>query len=171
MEHPEKYLLQYIVKKRRKCCPTWQDVNELKHAAQKDLVEAFESGEEVDAFVKTLEKLRFDRERIGVMVSFVHPEYPRFVAIGYSVCNSSIKAGDRFDEIAVERYMFYKKAKGFGLNIAINRAIDWSVPEMLPNKSYQIPSSVKVQFRNFADRSQRYYKDRQLPPWIYLSLF
>jgi hypothetical protein len=92
------------------------------------------------------------------------------VAIGYSVCNSSIKAGDRFDEIAVKKHMFYKKSKGFGLNIAINRAIEWSLPELLPNKPYHLPSSVKVQFRNFAERSKRYYKDQQLPPWVYLSL-
>jgi len=171
MEQPEKYLLQYIVKNRRKIHPTWQDVNELNLAKEKMLEEIFESGDGDDYFEKALKKIKHSRERVGVMVSFVHPEYPEIMAIGYSLCNSSIIAGDRFDEIAVERHLLYKKSKGFGLNIAINRAIDWSVPELLPSKSCQVPPSIKVQFRNFADRSKRYYKDRQLPPWVYAAIF
>ena len=165
MEHPEKYLLQYIVKKRRKPHPTWQDVNELNHAAAKS-EELRLAGVESDIFENYLQKIKYSRERVGVMVSFVHPEYPSLMAIGYSLCNSSRLAGDRFDEIAVERHLVYKKSKGFGLNIAINRAIDWSVPELLLSKSYPVPSSIKKQLKLFTERSQRYYKDRQLPPWI-----
>ena len=169
---PEKYLKQFIIKKTRKCCPTWQDVNELNHAAEKMMIKAFESGDDsFEAFNKTLEKIKYGREKIGVMVSYPHPVYPTLIAIGYSLCNTSLNAGDRFDEVAVERHLLYKKAEGFGLNIALNRALDWSEMTLEENKPYHVPPSIKETLREFCGRSQRYYKDRQLPPWIYLSLF
>ena len=169
---PEKYLKQYIIKKTSKCCPTWQDVNELNHAAEKMLTQAFETGDaSFEAFNKTLEKIKNDTQKIGVMVSYAHPVHPTVIAIGYSLCNMSLGAGDRFDEIAVERHLLYKKAEGFGLNIALNRALDWSQMNLEVNKAYHVPPSIKETLKAFCERSQRYYKDRKLPPWVYLSLF
>jgi len=169
---PEKYLLQYIVKKKKKETPTWQDVNELKHAAAKS-EELRLAGVESDIFDKTLERIRYSREKIGVMISFINPEYPNLIAIGYSLVNRP--AGDKFD-YQVTRLgeigpVGYFEAEGFGKHIAAGRAEAWSTPELYAKMNYRVPASIKPLFKAFAERSQRYYKDKELPQWVYVTVF
>jgi hypothetical protein len=144
-------------------------MNELNHAKEKMLMEIFESGDGEDYFLKTLERVRLNHEKIGVMVSFVNPEYPDMVAIGYSLVNK--KAGDKFDHQITHLGLSmgpvgYFKAEGFGKHIAFGRAEEWSTPEALPERTYTIPPSIKKQFHAFVLRSQRYYKDKTLPGWV-----
>ena len=147
------------------------DVNELNNAAEKMMTIAFASGEETfEAFNDTLERIKFDRERIGVMVSFVHPDQPDMVAVGYSLCN--LKAGDKFDYQITHLGLSmgpvgYFEAEGFGFHIACGRAMDWAtsdIPTTEANK--RVPASIRKQFINFIDRSQRYYKDKYIPAWV-----
>ena len=164
---PEKYLIQYIVKKTKKTFPNWQDVNELKHSHEKMRSEQFETGDSFDYFQKTMDRIKYHHERIGVMVSFVHPDYPDIMAIGYSLCNTGIRSGDRFDQQLISHPFTYIDAIGFGKKIALGRALDWSNPtSFLPGKSYPVPPSIRVQFLNFIERNIRYYKDKKLPDWI-----
>ena len=182
---PDRCILQYIVKKTKKNSPSWQDINELTHAHEKMMLEQFETGDPFDYFKKAFDRIRSNHERIGVMVSFVHPEYPDTIAIGYSLCNSNAK--DKFDYQLYNYPNTYIKAEGFGKHIAVGRAIswgdpnsrqdksgmttDWSKTDIEASKNYLVPPSIKVQFLKFIDRSKRYYKDKNLPEWVldYLS--
>ena len=56
MELPEKYLKQFIIKKRRKKQPTWRDINELNQAKLKTVDEIYTTGDSKDYFETTLEK-------------------------------------------------------------------------------------------------------------------
>jgi len=171
---PEKYLLQYIIKKTKKKYPTWQDVNEL-YIAKNQMVErmyAFDG--KMDCFDNALERIKYDVEKIGVMVSFVHPDFSEMVAIGYSLCNRSAK--DKFDfqitnlgdwEMGPVGYF---KTPGFGFHIACGRAVDWGTRGVKQDKTYPVPSSIRKQFINFILRTRRYYKDKTAPKWIELFL-
>jgi len=163
---PEKYLLQYIIKRTKKDYPTWQDVNELNNAAEKMMTIAFESGEEsFGEFNKTLERIKFDRKRIGVMVSYVHPDQPDLIAIGYSLCNLS--ARDKFDYQLANVPLVYVEAEGFGFHIACGRAESWAVTDILTAEvNKRVPASIQKQFIDFINRSQRYYKDKYIPAWV-----
>lgn len=162
----EKYILQYIVKKTKKSFPNWQDINELTHSHEKMRGEQFETGDSVDYFQKTMDRIKYHHERIGVMVSFAHPYYPDIMAIGYSLCNTSLRSNDRFDRQLLSPPFTYIDSIGFGKNIALGRALDWSVPNVELKKHCTVPPSIKVQFLKFIDRSIRYYKDKKLPEWI-----
>ncbi len=163
---PEKYIIQYIVKKTKKMYPNWQDVNELTHAHEKMMLEQHETGDSFDYFQKTATRVRYHRERVGVMVAFAHPDHPDMMAIGYSLCNSSFPSNDRFDQVLVSLPFAYEDAIGFGKTIALGRAADWSGPVSDLTKDYKIPASIKQQFTKFIHRCQRYYKDKVLPAWI-----
>ena len=144
-------------------------MNELKNAAEKDLVEAFTTGNEVEGFKKALDKIKYDVEKIGVMVSFVHPEFEDIVAIGYSLCNK--KAQDKFDYQITRLGMNmgpvgYFEAPGFGFHIACGRAEDWGTRRAKLAKGYHVPASIKAQFIKFILRTKRYYKDKTTPEWI-----
>jgi len=161
---PEKYLLQYIVKKKAKKHPTWQDINEVNIAAKKELEEAFESGNEIDILEKTLKRIKYKTEKIGVMVSFVNPNNTDFISIGYSLCNLS--AEDKFDYDAVKidslDNILYTEVKGLGKQIAFGRAESWKDS----HGNCKIPDSIKHQFLNFILRSKRYYKEKKMPLWV-----
>ena len=162
LDWPKKYLLQFIVKKTKKTEPTWQDVNELLGAFMKEHCTDPDIREK--NFNEALERIKFSRKKIGVMVSFVHPDYPDMMAIGFSLCNFS--ADDKFDYQLMGIPMVYVEAEGFGKHIAFGRAEEWSGPVSVLRKSYSIPPSIKQQFHDFVLRSQRYYKDKTLPGWV-----
>ena len=164
--NPEKYIMQYVVKKTKKMFPNWQDVNELNHAHEKMRTEQFETGDSFDYSQKTMNRIKYHHERVGVMVSFVHPDYPDIMAIGYSLCNSGPKSSDMFDRQLIQLPFTYADNIGFGKNIALGRALDWSQPGNPSDKIYTVPHSIRCQFLNFIDRSTRYYKDKKLPEWI-----
>lgn len=164
---PEKYIKQYIIKKTRKKTPTWNDVNELRGAFMKK--HNNDSAEREANFEFAFQRIRDARKRIGVMVSFVHPDYPSIIAIGYSLCNLSAK--DRFNHQVINLPpRAYVPAEGFGEHIAFGRAAEWSTPELIVNQSYPVPSSIKSQFRAFILRSHKYYKDKKLPVWAGMFL-
>lgn len=175
---PEKYIMQYIVKKTKKLCPSWQDVNELTHAHEK-MINQLTAGDSFDYFQKTMKRVRYHREKIGVMVAFVHPDHPDIVAIGYSLCNTGFKSNDKFDHRIISlppKDIFgphhvtlpvvYSKADGLGKNIALGRAAEWSAPDGFLSEGYIVPPSIKDQFLKFIERCRRYYKDKQMPEWI-----
>jgi len=165
---PEKYLLQYIVKKTKKKQFTSQDINEIKQSTEKMIGVMCECGDESKAFEvinDTLEHIKYSSKKIGVMISFVHPEHPTMMASGWSLCNLS--ADDKFDCILIDRdnikgIGLYEPAEGIGKHIAVGRAIEWAEVD----KMYSIPDSIKQQFKDFVLRSQRYYKDKVLPIWV-----
>ncbi len=157
---PDKTLLQYITKKTRKLYPTWQDINELGHAKEKMIYDLYSNGDTEDYYKIALDRVKFDIEKIGVMVSFGHPEFPNLMAIAYSLCNTSV---DKFDyqpiNVPITGFM---EAKGLGLHIALGRATEW----VNTSKIISVPPSIKPQFIKFIDRSQRYYKDKDVPAWV-----
>ena len=167
---PKKYLLEYITKKKKKDNPTWQDVNELCVAKDQMIGEIYESGDGEDYFDKALKRIKYDVEKIGLMVSFANPDLEGMLAIGYSLCNK--KAQDKFDYQITRLGMNmgpvgYFEAPGFGFHIACGRAEDWGTRKVKRTKIYSVPESIKAQFIKFILRSQRYYKDKQTPEWIY----
>lgn len=116
------------------------------------------------------------REKKGVMVGFVEPG-SNTIAIGVSLCCGL----DKFD------YRDGKKVKGFGLNIARERArkhvsTEWikvhgvtSIPQELRDqgdadgiwiKEVKIPASLTDSLRLFVDRCTRYFKDQRVPTWV-----
>lgn len=103
------------------------------------------------------------------------------VDVGFSVCNTI----DRFD------YIDRKPCKGFGLDLAKQRAEKWSLfTEFFVQKSWtedrimdeteelllfknpntqqvvEIPPSVVAPLKRFIERCRKYYKDREFPEWV-----
>lgn len=179
-ELPKQYLLEYVTKRTKKDHPTWPDINELKIAMEQSIGIMCESSNEdaaMNLFDEKLEKIRYDVFKIGLMVSFIHPDHPDIIAIGFSLCNLS--AYDKFDYIiskvrtleqviAAEGRTLYEEAEGFGKHIAVGRALSWCYTST--KKQYKVPESIKHQFRNFALRSKRYYKGKRFPTWIEVFL-
>jgi hypothetical protein len=176
MNYPDNFLMQYIVKKKKKSHPSSQDINELYQAGirmGKEIALALESEgpdysleKEFDQFEKVKERIKFHRAKVGVMISFIYPTIPSLIAIGYSLCN--LTEGDKFDQV-LERneqgIITYRKFPQLGIRIAMGRAIDWA-DDANPR---QVPSSIRKQLSMFVNRSNKYYKDQSLPTWA-LSL-
>jgi hypothetical protein len=118
-------------------------------------------------------------EKKGVLFCGVHPEDPKSVVIGFSLCNKM----DKFDVVNG------KKRNGFGLEMATKRAVMWSnhidyfiqrswTEEQLfeteplgyfvnpnPKEVVEIPPSIAQQLQVFIERCKKYYKDKEFPVW------
>jgi len=173
MFKPENFLLQYIVEKYKKPFMTSQDMNELYQAGLrmgKEIALALESEgpdysleKEFTIFTKIRDRLKYRYQKIGIFISFVHPDEKNLIAIGYSLCNT--KKMDEFDKIlsrGKDGLLAYRDYPNLGLKIATGRAIRWAVG----NERYVVPVSIHKQFLNFAERSNRYYKEQILPQWV-----
>jgi len=122
----------------------------------------------------------------GVLFCGIDPHSLKNVIVGFSLCNSI----DTFDYVNKER------KKGFGVNLAKQRAIKWSFyTDFFVQKSHteaeiekeiamkeqgeinylvnpnpqfvvEIQPSVIDPLKNFIERCRRYYKDKDFPEWV-----
>jgi hypothetical protein len=148
--------------------PTWQDLNNVVQSALISRAKE-ENPEAVRKFKLNLLKAKFNFEKIGMLVSFVHPEIEDLVCIGFSICN--IKKHDIFDKVQTSK-LTYTDFPGLSFKIATGRAIRWSQKTSLfqsPETPF-VPTSISKEFENFVLRSMRYYKDKRFPVWVNLFL-
>lgn len=159
-------LKQYIVKKSKKTFFNNHDLNELAVAmtpGQDLCIDDLEV-----KFQKTLDRVKYHRERIGVMVAFVQPIH-KVISIGYSVVNRAKL--DVFDHTQwggpLKDGIYYEPAPALGFKIASGRAIEWIyVPQADCHKIINaIPPNCRKDIIQFIERAQRYYKDKELPVW------
>jgi len=112
---------------------------------------------EISQKIVKLEKSRsgkhvFGKKKVGMLVAGVHPEEKNKVVVGYSLCH---KKYDEFDKIG------FKRVPGHGRAMAVTRAVRW-------NNAYyvNVPPSIHGDFFKFVERCKKYYKDKELVPWI-----
>jgi len=82
-------------------------------------------------------------EKRGVMISFINPNDPNMICMGWSICNSI----DKWDHVNGV------KVKNFGKNLAISRAFKL----IEPNRETHIPDTIFNLFYSFFENSQKYY--------------
>lgn len=107
----------------------------------------------------------------GVLFAGVHPENSQMVVVGFSLCH---KQKDRFDKIK-SKSGGVSTVEGLGKNIAARRAVKWAgshavtlTPRSDTDAHYgvvHVPPSIGVDLSLFLDRTQRYFKDKEMPMW------
>jgi len=160
-------IVQYITKKTKKDCLSFQDLNNIKQK-----VHALEICRKMREdctkknwkrswreYHQLMDNIEYDVKKIGVMVADVLPNrWPDNVIIGYSLCNTTL---DKFDYIRKERYR-----PGWGHQFAFNRACVWQEKEDdYFNQCEQIPDSIVPELHQFIGRVASYYRDKDLPTW------
>jgi len=161
-------LIKYLYKKEPKMFPTWQDLNNVAQSALN--LQAKEGKPEARrSFELNLLKAKFNLEKVGMLVSFIHPENDKLVCVGFSLCNT--KKYDKFDKIQIRAFE-YRDFPGLSFKIASGRALKWSMFEWLAisPQAPSVPVSITKDFKKFVLRTQKYYKDKQLPKWVTLFL-
>ena len=113
-------------------------------------------------FTKSKKGKVLGREQIGVMVAGTTDENPENVTFGFSLCH--IKH-DRYDWIP-NSGGGASRQKHFGRELAMTRAVKWSKT----NVNQFIPYKIRSEAAAFINRAKRYYKDREIMPWIEPSL-
>jgi len=160
-------LIQYVTKKLKKEFYSIQDINVIKQRVEIMRCNCATENDWNDAVIKydkTIKDLAYDVERTGVMFADVLPNrWPEKVIIGFSLCNLKY---DRWDHIN-GRYQ-----KGFGVNVAFNRACKWMEIEDDAAKSMKytslseaVPDTMKKPLISFIERCSKYYQDKDLPYW------
>lgn len=92
-------------------------------------------------------------QKRGVMISFIHPNYPERFCLGWSICNSA----DRWD------YIRGTKVENFGKNLAISKAFKFEMQEEI-----YFPDSIGKLFHTFVESSKKYYKNKS---WILMDKY
>lgn len=101
------------------------------------------------------------REKIGVMVAGTL-EDAGDVTFGFSLCHLK---HDRFDWIQ-NSGGGASRQKNFGRELAITRAVKWA----RLNINQFVPYKIRDEAATFINRAKRYYKDREMMPWIEPSI-
>lgn len=103
-------------------------------------------------YLENGKKLYFTKgQRKGYLISFVDPDNPDMICIGFSMCNVKM---DRFDKVNNHRI------KDYGKFLAIERALKYK-----HFSNIEVPQTVYNLMEKFLIRANRYYKDKDFPEW------
>lgn len=169
----DKPLVRYIKKKK----------SPLKLGTVAEMLKDVNSAAEKNELMEYIQKFKgIGKEKVteyrGVLFAGIHPANPDKVCIGFSLVHSKL---DRFDYVYDKSTDSFIRAEGLGRNIAMQRAVKWSnqgiaffdeagdgsipLEDADQGACLLVPQSLKKHLKKFIQRCERYYQDKELPPW------